>query len=79
MVYIKGDSQQAECISRLCDNLPEEAKGQLFCQLQVPEQVRAEEEFLYIQVQGIGFLKIMFSLLKCAHCQAQAELKESSV
>ena len=55
VVHIKGDSRQAECVSRLCDDMPEKTKGQLFCQLQVPEQVRPEKEFLYLQVQRVGF------------------------
>lgn len=32
VVYIEGDSRQAECVSRLCDDLPEEAQGQRFCE-----------------------------------------------
>ena len=55
VVYIEGDSRQAECVSRLCDYVPEETEGQRFCELQIPEQVWAEKEFLYLQVQGIRF------------------------
>ena len=55
MVYVQGDSNQAEGFAWLDNNLPEKAEGQLWRKLQVPEQDRAGKEFLCLQVQGIDF------------------------
>ena len=72
MVYIKGNSKQAKLLAWLHNDMPEKIKGQLFCELQLPQQDRAGKEFLYLQVQGIGLgLLYLFSFIVLArYCSA---------